>query len=99
MYEVVWPRGNKTVGITRFAKRFDTLEGKTVGFLWDWIFFGDKVFPMIEKELARRYPEMKFVGYDVFGSTAGAKEADVLASLPEKLEQYKFDAIISGVGC
>ncbi|MFC1986473.1 hypothetical protein ACFLWC_05725 [Chloroflexota bacterium] len=99
MYEVVWPRGNKVVESVRFAKRLDTLEGKIVGFLWDWIFHGDEMFPVIEKELAKRYPGIKFVGYEEFGSTHGLKERDVLAALPDKFKQNECDAVISGVGC
>ncbi|MFC1934472.1 hypothetical protein ACFLXX_04960 [Chloroflexota bacterium] len=99
MYEVVWPRGKKVVESVRFAKRLDTLEGKTVAFLWDWIFHGDKMFPVIEKELAKRYPGIKFVGYEEFGSTHGGKETEDIAALPDKLKQKKCDAVISGVGC
>ncbi len=98
-YEVVWPRGKKVVESARFARRLETLAGKTVGFLWDWLFRGDQIFPVIEKELANQYPGIKFVGYEEFGSTHGGKEAEVLAALPDKLKRYKCDAVISGVGC
>ncbi len=98
-YEVVWPRGKRTIEVIRLAKRLDTLEGKTVCELWDWMFRGDQMFPTIEKELAKRYPGSKFVSYKVFGSTHGSEEAKVLAALPDKLKQNKCDAVISGVGC
>ena len=99
MYEIVWPRGKKTVGIGRFAKRLDTLEGKTIATLWDWVFRGDEIFPLIEKELAKRYPGSKFVSPEEFGSTGGPGEEKVFAALPDKLKQNKCDAVISGVGC
>jgi len=99
MYEVAWPRGKKVTEIVRFAKRLDTLEGKTVCGLWDWLFRGDQIFPMIEKGLAKQYPGLKFVGYEVFGSTHGGEERKVLADLQDKLEQNKCDAVISGIGC
>ena len=99
MYEVVWPRGKKTDEIIHPAKRADTLEGKTVCFLWDWVFRGDQIFPAIEKELAKRYPGVKVVSYEVFGPTHGGDEAKVLAAFPDKLKQNKCDAVISGVGC
>ncbi len=98
-YEVVWPRGKKTVGTLSFAKRLDTLHGKTIAFLWNYLFRGPDVFPIIEKELAKRYAGIKFVRWDVFGSISGAKEVEVLASLPDMRKQYKFDAVIVGVGC
>ena len=99
MYDVVWPSGKRTTESVRFAKRLETLEGKTVCALWDWLFHGDKVFPAIEKEFAKRYRGITFVSYEVFGSTHGGKEAEVLAALPDKLKQNKCDAVISGIGC
>ena len=99
VHEVVWPRGKKTIEGARFAKRLDTLEGKTVCNLWDWLFRGDEISPMLEKELQKRFPGIKFVSYEVFGSTHGGDEAKVLAALPDKLKQNKCDAVISGVGC
>ena len=98
-YEVVWPRGKRTMESVRFAKRLDTLSGKTVCELWDWKFRGDEMFPVIEKELAKRYPGIKFVSYEKFGCIHYEGEREVLAALPDKLKQYKCDAAISGVGC
>ncbi|MFC1986680.1 hypothetical protein ACFLWC_06840 [Chloroflexota bacterium] len=99
MYEVVWPSSKKVVEGVHFAKRLDTLKGKTVGFLWNGIFHGDKMFPVIEKELAKRYPNIKFVEHGEFGLTYAEKEADVLNNLPDSLKKNKCDAIISGIGC
>ena len=99
VYEVVRPGGRRTTVSSSFAKRLDSLEGKTICALWDWIFLGDRIFPMIEKELAKRYPLSKFISYEVFCSTHGGTEASMIATLPEKLKQYKCDAVISGVGC
>ncbi|MFC1870116.1 hypothetical protein ACFLYE_02460 [Chloroflexota bacterium] len=98
-YEVVWPRGKRMAESVRFAKRLETLAGKTIGFLWDWAFRGEQIFPVIEKELSQRYPGVRFVGYEEFGSTHGGKEAEVLDALPDNLRQNKCDAVISGIGC
>ena len=98
-YEVVWPRGKRPTETVHFARRFDTLEGKTVCALWDWIFRGEHIFPAIEKELANRYPRSKFVSYEAFGSIHGGEEAKTLTALPDKIKQNKCDAVISGVGC
>ena len=98
-YEVVWPRGARAVEGLPYAKRLDSLAGKIVCELWDWMFHGDKIFPMIEKEMAKRYPNSHFVSYKVFGSTHGGDEAEVLAALPDKLKQTRCDAVVSGIGC
>ncbi|MFC1862065.1 hypothetical protein ACFLT4_01990 [Chloroflexota bacterium] len=98
-FEVLWPRGKKAVEEAHLARRLDTLEGKTVGLLWDWVYRGEEIFPVIEKELAKRYPGIKFVGYKVFGTTHGGEEAENIAALPDKFRENKCDAVISGVGC
>ncbi len=98
-YQVVWPRGKRTMPSVSLAKRLDDLAGKTVAELWDWVYRGDEMFTVIEKELAKRYPGVKFVNWQVFGRTHGGDEREVLAALPDKLKQYRCDAAISGVGC
>ncbi len=99
VYEVLWPRGKKAAETVHLAKRLDTLAGKIVCELWNRVFRGDEIFPVIEKELAKRYRGIRFVNYKVFGSTLGGGEAQALAALPDKLKQNKCDAVISGVGC
>ena len=98
-YEVVWPRSPRTIKINPVAKRLDTLRGKTIAQLWDYIFRGDEIFPILEEELAKRFPDTKFINYSVFGSTHGDKEREVVGSIPAKLKQYRADAVISGMGC
>ncbi len=98
-YEVVWPRSPRTVKIKPVAKRLDTLKGKIVAQLWDYIFRGDEIFPILEEELSKRFPDTRFVNYSVFGSTHGGNERQVVAGIPAKLKQYRADAVISGMGC
>ena len=98
-YSVVWPRGEKTQEIAPLAGRLDSLEGKTVGFLWDYLFRGDEIFPLLEEGLKERYPQIKFVNYDAFGSTHGGDEHAVIAGPADKIQSTGTDAIISGMGC
>ena len=98
-YQVVWPSGKRVKTGARLAKRLDTLEGKVVCELWDWVFKGDQMFAVWERELAKRYPGVKFVSWREFGEIHGANETEMLAVLPGKLKQYGCDAVICGVGC
>ena len=50
-YRVVWPRGAKAVQATDVAPRLSTLDGKTIGQLWDDLFRGDEIFPILEEEI------------------------------------------------
>ena len=96
---VLWPRAPRRVELGTLAKRHDSLEGKVIGQLWDYLFRGDEIFPILERELGKRYPGVRFVNYDVFGSTHGDEERRVLEQLPENLKRHKVDAVISGMAC
>jgi hypothetical protein len=98
-YEALWPRSPRQVGIKPLARRLDTLEGKTVAQLWDYVFRGDEVFPLLQEGLKQRFPGVKFVSWKEFGSTHGSEEREVLASLPRRLRELGVDAVISGMGC
>ena len=81
------------------AKRLDSLEGKTIAHVWDYLFRGDEIFPVLEEGLRARFPGVTFVGYEEFGSTHGGEEHEVLATMPAKLQSLGVDAVISGMGC
>ncbi len=98
-YSVLWPRGEKTMEIAPLADRLVSLEGKTVGFLWDYLFRGDEIFPTLEEGLRKRFPNINFVSYDTFGSTHGTDEHAVLEAMAEKIKSTGTDAIVSGMGC
>ena len=98
-YSVYWPRGQRTLDVQAVAPRLGSLSGKTVAFLWDYMFRGDEIFAILKKELQSRFPGINFIGQDEFGSTHGEDERKVLAALPEKLKSFKVDAVISGMGC
>ncbi len=96
---VLWPRGRKTAEIKPVARRLDTLEGKTIGELWDYLFRGDEIFPVLEQEIARRFSGVKFVHWKTFGSTHGSTEHQVITEMPERLRALGVDAVISGMAC
>ena len=98
-YEVLWPRATRQRKRTGLAPRLDTLEGKTVAQLWDFIFRGDEVFEGLEEGLKQRYPGIKFVSWREFGNTHGGKEREVVAALPARMKALGVDAVISGMGC
>jgi hypothetical protein len=98
-YEALWPRSPRQVGVKPLARRLETLNGKTVAQVWDYVFRGDEVFPLLEEGLKKRFPGVRFVSYKEFGSTHGSEEREVLASLPRRFKEMKVDAVISGMGC
>lgn len=98
-YEVVWPRSRQAVELQDLADRPDTLDGCTVGFLWDYLFRGDEIFPIIAEELRARYPTVEIVDFDQFGSTHGDDEVELVAGLPETLWARDVDVVVSGMAC
>ena len=98
-YDVVWPRGKTTSGGQKLAKRLDTLNGKVVAELRDWVFKGDNMCEAFEKRLKELYPDVTFISWKEFGEIHGANEREVLADLPNKFKKFGVDAVICGVGC
>jgi hypothetical protein len=98
-YEVVWPSGERKTAVRPLARRLDTLNGKTVAQLWDYLFAGDEVFGALEETLRERYPDVKFISWREFGSTHAVNEKELLASLPQRFKELGVDAAISSMAC
>ncbi|WP_163271793.1 UGSC family (seleno)protein [Chelativorans alearense] len=96
-YEVVWPLG-PTVGIEKStADGLPNLNGKTVVEVWDGVFRGDEVFPILREELRKAFPEVKIVPFETMGIPYGDIKQYV-AKLPDRLREQGADAVIVGVG-
>lgn len=97
-YECLWPLGCTAASTIEPALRIGNLAGKTVAEIWNFQFQGDIMFAGIREELSKRFPGVKFVGYDTFGSTNGPKRNEIFASMPTLLREHAVDAVISGIG-
>lgn len=99
-YEVVWPlaRTHEDERPPEQAARLDDLAGRRVGFVWDNLFNGDELFDAIRVEMAERYADVSFVGWEVFGNIHAADEDEVVAELPLVLHRTGVDAVVVGVG-
>lgn len=102
-YEVVSPLGEPVAEMISMAPRLETLEGKTIGEIWNGGFRGDETFPIIEKLLRERYPKVKFIPYSEFplitiASLHPQKKKQTLEKLKEELQKKKCDAVITGNG-
>jgi hypothetical protein len=97
-FEVLWPLARRAVTDTRAAPRLPNLNGKTVCELWDVIFRGETIYPLVREYFKAHFPGVKFVGHAEFGNFHGAREREVVAALPDKLRAHKADAAIVGIG-
>jgi len=99
VYDVVWPRSPLGIQQHRLAPRLSGLDGTRVALLWDHLFRGDELFPLLTTELRARFPRLVVVDHERFGNTHGSDEADVVAGLAAELRAEGIDAVVSGVGC
>lgn len=97
-YDVVWPLAPSAAAPTALAARSPDLSGRTVGELWDYLFRGEEIFPLVRRALERRYPGIRFVEYERLGSIHGRDEAELAATLPGLLRAHGCDLVISAVG-
>jgi len=97
-YDVLSPLSRKAVQKTAAAPRLRDLNGKTIAELWDVIFRGETIYPLVRDYIRARFPGVKFVTYDAFGNFHGAREAQVTAEIPGKLRTHNADAVIVGIG-
>lgn len=99
MYDVVWPKSPLGVQSRRPAARLGDLADKRIGFVWDYVFRGEEIFPALEAELRRRFEGLDVVGYEVFGNIHGPDEHDLVAAMPTALAAHRVDAVVVGNGC
>ena len=97
-YDAIWPLGPKHAPSEKLPERLDTLSGKVVAELWDYLYEGDRAFPILRDELRKQFPNVTFVEFPVFGNIHGADELEVVGRLPETLAAHGVDAVICGVG-
>ena len=97
-FEVLWPRSPRQVTAKSVAPRLDTLDGKTIAELWDFVYRGDELFKWLEDGLRARFPGVRFVNWREFGSIHGSDEREVLAVLPQRFRELGVDAAISAMG-
>jgi hypothetical protein len=97
-FSVLWPLGPTDAQTLLPRSRLADLNGKRIGFVWDYVFRGDEMFPIIEAELQRRYPDAVFVPYERFGNIHGKDGNAFIDALPERYRSEGVDAVVVGVG-
>jgi hypothetical protein len=101
IFRVVSPSGESQVERKGLSPRLDTLDGKTVGLLWNRVFRGDETLPLIGELLQERYPTMKVVPWEDFPVTSvpslhAARQSETLQALTDSLLKLEVDAVVTG---
>jgi hypothetical protein len=97
-YEVLWPLSRRAVQDSACAPRLPDLNGRTICELWDVIFRGETIYPLVRDYIRARFPGVKFVEYSEFGNFYGPHGDRITAELPAKLRAHGCDAAIVGIG-
>jgi len=97
-HEVLWPLSRRAVEDRPLAPRLPDLNGKTVCELWDVIFRGETIYPLVREHIRARFPGVKFVEYSEFGNFYGPHGERIGEELPAKLRVHGADAVIVGIG-
>lgn len=98
VYDVVWPLGRPAYETRSPNARIADLSNKVVGELWDYLFRGEEIFPILRERLKARFPGIRFVTYEVFGNVHGPQQRELVARVPGLLREHQVDAVISAIG-
>jgi hypothetical protein len=101
VYAVVSPSGDTVVAKAGLSPRLATLEGNTVGLVWNRVFRGDETLPVIGELLQDRFPNLTVVPWDEFPATSpmdlhATKQQARLKELRDALLDKRVDAVIAG---
>ena len=97
-YGVVWPLGKSAYDTRAPNERIADLNNITVAELWDYLFRGEDIFPIVRAKLREQFPGIKFVTYDVFGNVHGPRQRELIADVPKLLKEHGCNAVISAIG-
>ncbi len=99
-YDVVWPLGRSRVEEVAASERLLDLSGKTIAFIWDYLFKGPEMFEIIKAQLSAAFPGVRYVDYQEFGNIHGsdAEEKANMSALPARLRAHRVDAAVLAVG-
>ncbi len=97
-YDAVWPLAPRERRDLEPPPRPINLSGKTISFVWNGLFKGDRMFEIIKEVFEQRFQDIRFIDWDAFGNIHGANERAVLEGLPDALRERGVDAVIAAVG-
>ena len=100
--EVVSPIGLPATRNTGIAPRLDSLEGKTIGEVYNHHFKGDQMFGLYRELLTQRYPGIRIIPYtDLPASFFGGDPAShrrIAQEVATLAREKGCDALITGNG-
>ena len=99
-HEILWPLGRRVVADIAANDGIGSLDGRTIAFVWDYLFRGREMFEVIKSVIATRFPQTTFVDYEEFGNIHGgdAEEKANLELLPARMSAQGAVGAVVAVG-
>lgn len=99
-HDIVWPLGRRVAPEIAMNASIETLDGKTIAFVWDYLFRGREMFEVIKRVIAGRAPAAQFVDYETFGNIHGGdiEEKAALAALAGRMREHGAVGAVVAVG-
>lgn len=99
---VISPLGVEIIARQAAAPRLESLDGKTVGEIWNGVFKGDETFPVVRAMLQQKFPGIKMIPYTEFpffpGDDRPASQRAIAREIAALAKAKGCDAVISGNG-
>ena len=100
--EVISPLGGEVARMQSITARLPTLNGRTVGEIWNGVFKGDQTFPAMRALLKRRFPDLRIIPYTEFphlhGGDSPGYQKEFARQVAALAKERGCDAVISGNG-
>lgn len=101
-FEVLSPAGDETITRKTVAPGIDTLDGKTIGEVWNGVYKGNETFPVLRALLKQRYPGVKIIPYTEFPANYGgetrSEQSEAAGKIAALAKELGCDAVITGNG-
>lgn len=99
-YETVWPLSVQRQQSRTTVTSNEDMNQARIAFVWDNLFYGDRMFELIRGELSRRWPQASFVGHEEFPDIHGTDfdETGGTDQLLSALSKHEATGVVVAVG-
>ena len=99
---VISPEGLQLSNIKGVTRHLDTLEGKTIGEVYNNHFKGEQMFGVYRRLFKEKYPGVKIIPYDqfpiVYVGGDPVSQKNTAKEIARLAKEWEVDAIITGNG-
>ena len=99
-YDVISPLGETVVAELSEMEAVTSHVSGRIGFIWDQLFYGDRMFALWKEGLSKLWPGVVFAGPDEFGNIHDEQfdEGTGIARLKRNLRRSGVTGAVVGVG-